>query len=87
MSEIPKPISPRPWTQPSPTGPVYDAAGKVVSFIENAPYLVHVEQCHDALVSRLYWARTKLKEADIDGWHVDEIAAIDALLKRVGAIP
>jgi hypothetical protein len=84
MSEIPKPISPRPWTQPRDLGPVFDANGGVVSFIENCPFLFHVEQCHDELIAALKLAKRLILKHG--GTRRDLRRINDALLKARGKL-
>lgn len=45
--------NPTPWTQKDSTRPVYDANGSVVSFPENAPFIVSRVNAHEALVEAL----------------------------------
>jgi len=50
---IPAPISPRPWWQRERVPAVFDATGKIVSFVENADFLIAIEKAHDPLVAAL----------------------------------
>ncbi len=50
---ISAPHSPLDWTQEVETGPIYDAAGKVVSLVENRAYLAGVVMLHPLVVKKL----------------------------------
>jgi hypothetical protein len=80
--EIPRPKSRRPWGRKPNVPPIYDADDKVVSFIENAAFLFHVEQCHDDLVAALRTAKNVLllHVRGIRG--SEELKRINAALKK-----
>jgi hypothetical protein len=80
---IPAPKSPRPWHRKPNLPPVYDAGSKVVSFIENAEFLFHVEQCHDDLIAALQDAkRVILRECKPGLARHDNLVVINAALKK-----
>lgn len=78
--QIPAAKSPRPWHRKPNLPPVYDVDSKVVSFIENAEFLFHVEQCHDDLVQALRLAKRALLRADLH--NSSELKAVNAALKK-----
>jgi hypothetical protein len=85
--EIPRPRSRRPWHRKPNLPPVYDADGKVVSFIENAPFLFHVEQLHEPLIVALDVSRaSSCSPAGAGAPNVEDITdtlkIVNTVLKR-----
>jgi hypothetical protein len=84
--EIPRPRSRRPWHRKPGLPPVYDADGKVVSFVENFDFVFHVEQLHEPLIVALDVARKQLlacrrRRADVEDI-TDTLKIVNTVLKR-----
>lgn len=50
---IPAPLNPKPWIQLDRAPAVFDANGRIVSFVENGAHVLPVCQAHERLVAAL----------------------------------
>lgn len=82
MTDIPQPVSPRPWSQQPGKPPIYDKNLRPVSFVQNAPWLFHIEQLHDPMIAVLKQARADILMGRRSQKTVD---LITGLLARAGA--
>lgn len=81
---IPAPISPKPWRQKERCPAVFDAAGRLVSFVENAEHVLAVVQIHDALRAALAEMTAAYElAATMTGVPPAEIAANTAAAREV----
>jgi hypothetical protein len=66
MTPAQKHTPPFPWSQKRNGGPVYDANGNLVSFIEHAPEILRRVNMHDELLKTLEASTWYLLNAKID---------------------
>lgn len=62
---LPQPVSQMPWTQEDDATVVRDAQGLPVSFVANAPFIMHRVSTHDELVTAFWRALCALETAYI----------------------
>lgn len=85
LDYAPEPFSRRPFYQIPKCVVIFDADGKPVSCVQNAPWFFHVDQCHDPLKGALQdLVRGFRVAATMSGFSPEAIAA--ALAEPIAAL-